>query len=421
MTLTAVYSDDFSRVLLEATNMPGNVSHAVIDRSVDGIHWTVVRGGSDLEPRLTGDSAPLNPNTGFETDTAGWFGFRAALTRSTAQAHPPSVASGFVEPDGTGTADIGQTDVAAVTPGETYTWSAWIFSPAGFGQMTLAIQWKDAGGATVADIEYDVVAVPAGVWTQLTATDVAPALAVTVTPKVRIKTPATTDTFYVDDAELTTPVGNVKLDDYEFTADVENTYRATYYDDAEVQVGSPDTVAITPVIDSVWLKSVARPFLNMRLRNCGVADGQISRRGRGGVFDVIGRTNPVAVSDVRSAIEFTLRGATLTFDEAQALDYLLMSGDILFIQAPSTSRVPTIHAFCGDSSRQLKGTRTSEISAWLLPMSEVAKPGAFIIGVLATYRTVLNRYAIYADLLAAESSYASLLDLVADPSEVLIP
>lgn len=419
MTLTATYLDDFSRVQLEATDIPGNATHVVIDRSIDGIHWSVVRGGSNLATTFV-DSAILNSNPGFETDTSGWFGFRAALTRSTVQAHPPSVASGLVEPDGTGTADVGQSDIAAITPGATYFWSAWVYSPAGFGEMTLAMQWKDAGGVSLADNEFTVVAVPAGVWTHLQSADTAPANAATVTAKVRIKTPTAADTFYVDDAELRTTVAGAKLDDYEFTADVENHYRATYYDVDEVQVAQ-DTVDITPLLDSVWLKSVARPFLNMKLLKCGVADGQIGRRGRGGVFDVIGRTNPVAVSDVRSGIEFTLRGATATFAEAKALDYMLISGDILFIQAPSTSRVPTIHAFCGDSSRQLKGPAASEISAWLMPMTEVAQPGAFIIGVLVTYRTVLHRYATYSAVLAAHATYASLLDLVADPSEVVIP
>lgn len=211
-----------------------------------------------------------------------------------------------------------------------------------------------------------------------------------------------------------------KRDDYEFTAGVQNTYRATHYDVNKVQLGQ-ETVAITPVLTSVWLKSVARPFLNLKLAQCSVADGAISRRGRGGMFDVIGRTNPVAVSDVRSAIEFTLRGVTSTFAEAKALDYLLMSGDILFLQAPASSRVPTIHAFCGDSARELKGARTSEVSTWMLPLTEVAKPGAFVIGALATYRTLTHRYATYSAVLAANATYASLLDLAADPSEVVIP
>jgi hypothetical protein len=220
----------------------------------------------------------------------------------------------------------------------------------------------------------------------------------------------------------TVTAGAVNLDDYEFAAGVLNYYRVT------PNVGAATTATIIPVLTAVWIKSIGRPFLN-RLVECTDV-GEITRPARGGVFDVVGRSMPVAVSDVRGSRRFTLQIATgtaatcgdnLTPDEdAENLELLLASGDPVFIQAPPGDVVPTLYAAVGDVT-WTRAIRGSLKRIWQVPLTEVAAPGADIVGATATWQTVLSTYGTWQDVLNAQPTWADVLNMVAAPSEVIVP
>lgn len=164
--------------------------------------------GSELAADVPADVV-LNSNTGFETDTAGWltssFG-SSTFTRSTAQAFE-GVASGLIDPDGVAAFPAifqGATIRGPVTEGVTYTAAPWVFSPNGYTDVRVRIDWGDAGGTIIANTSNVTTNVPAGVWTRLSASSgVAPAGAVTGGVRVILGgTPLTTDLLYVDKAEL---------------------------------------------------------------------------------------------------------------------------------------------------------------------------------------------------------------------------
>src|SRR5690606_5446457 len=90
-------------------------------------------------------------------------------------------------------------------------------------------------------------------------------------------------------AGITPADGEISLDDYEFAADVETWYRV-----------AGQTASIPPVLDGVWLKSIARPYLNRPLPR--VLDvSAIGRQSRSGVFEIVGRSRPVVVGSVRGS------------------------------------------------------------------------------------------------------------------------
>src|SRR5690606_25627831 len=78
---------------------------------------------------------------------------------------------------------------------------------------------------------------------------------------------------------------------------------------------------ITPELDSPWIKSITRPYLNhpVKLYEFGAEQ----RRARSGVFDVVGRTYPVAVTDVRRSREQEIQLLTEDRSEQDALNYIL--------------------------------------------------------------------------------------------------
>lgn len=209
--------------------------------------------------------------------------------------------------------------------------------------------------------------------------------------------------------------GTLKIDDYEFVPNVINYYRLhTLAPFGQYEIGS-----ITPTLTSPWLKSVARPFLNQEVE-FGGDQLIIQRPARGGVFDVVGRSLPVAITDVRGSRRYVVILRTETADEAEALDMLFASGDILFTHG-SQCRVPSgVYWFAG----MVEELEPAPEDPWRLTSAdviEVAAPGPDVVGATSTWQTVKNTYATWADVIAAKANWAALLELVGDPSEVIVP
>jgi hypothetical protein len=204
-----------------------------------------------------------------------------------------------------------------------------------------------------------------------------------------------------------------EISDYEFVNGVINYYKV------DPNTGADQTANITPSFTQLWLKSVARPFLNMSFTLHEIVSA-IRRKSRNGVFEVIGRTLPVGVTDVRLGRNYTLMLVTETAQQASDLDLLLASGDILFLHPPTDWLIPKGHYIMpGDYEEGLRWTTTWRV--WQIPVEEIAAVGSDVVGSTATWTTVTSTYATWADVVAAHSSWASLLTLIGDPSEVIVP
>jgi hypothetical protein len=174
-----------------------------------------------------------------------------------------------------------------------------------------------------------------------------------------------------------------------------------------------ETTTITPTIDKVWIKNPARPYMNTALETpVGLLTPE--RKARAGVFAVVGRTLPVAVTDFRLGKEYTI-GAQVESDvERDRLDAILTAGDVVFVQIPpGTIRLKSIFAVIGDS------TYDDESSIQWLPLTQVAAPSGSIYGTTSTCQTVISTYATCADLIAAKATCADVLDIVGDPSDII--
>lgn len=187
---------------------------------------------------------------------------------------------------------------------------------------------------------------------------------------------------------------------------------------------STETASITPTITQVWLKDITKPFLNRAL-DCIPNQSPITRRARNGIFPIVGRTFPVAVTDVRLARELTIEVITQTTTEWEELDLIMATGDIFFIQTPPGNSLPTMYVAVEDTSmrrplRQLPRCG-NDWRVFTLPLVEVAVPASDVMGSLGTWQTVVNTYATWSDVLAAHSSWASLLTLVGSVDEVIVP
>lgn len=212
------------------------------------------------------------------------------------------------------------------------------------------------------------------------------------------------------------------VDDYEFPVGDLITYRIRALT-SDGLVLRTFTCQLEVDLQDVWFKSIGRPFLNQQL-HCVLNPSPITRRARNGIFPVVGRSFPVAVTDVRSSREVALQVVTQTTTERQDLDLLLASGDPIFVQTPLGHPLPTMYAVIGDSveARPVRNRLCdADWRLWELPLTEVVAPGPDVVGATSTWQTVINTYATWSDVVAAHPTWADLLELIGDGTEVIVP
>lgn len=222
-------------------------------------------------------------------------------------------------------------------------------------------------------------------------------------------------------ANAVVPVGSaITVYDYEFAPNVANYYRARGID-LPSTILSTQTANITPALTVVWLKSVARPFLNLVVE---LADDRfdVSRASRGAAYPIVGRSLPVAVTDLRGSRVYTIALRTDDPADADALDVLFSTGDILFLQAPEGFVVPSggVYVTAGDATATLLSP-PDDLRWLVVAMTEVVAPGADVVGAGGTWQSVLNTYTDWTDVLGSVSSWKELLEITGSPADVIVP
>ncbi|HET6292755.1 MAG TPA: hypothetical protein VFG33_05255, partial [Kribbella sp.] len=202
--------------------------------------------------------------------------------------------------------------------------------------------------------------------------------------------------------------GVLNIDDYEFVPGVLLGYQIASYNAAGVLQAS-FTTTITQDLTAIWMKVPAAPFLNREVE--ASVRFPISRRARSSLFDVVGRTMPVAVSDIGSSREFTLQLRTESASDERDLDYLFASGEVLLLQRPAVmDQFPGGYFAHGDVSREpgpdAEFYMFPERRYWQVPLTEVAIPGPAVVGSAYTIASMLAEYATITAVLAGNATIA---------------
>jgi hypothetical protein len=211
---------------------------------------------------------------------------------------------------------------------------------------------------------------------------------------------------------VTISVGDTaKVDDYEFVPGMVNYYR--------VKAGSDTfTTTITPDQQRVWLKSISRPFLNRAVNVLSHED--ITVPARNGVFPIIGRSNPVAVTDVRLTRRWEMTLWVDTISEADSLELVFASGDPLYIQVPPTKDIPGGYVVVGDVVRGRYGT-VSTRRTFRMDVTTVAAPTPDVVGSTVTWQDIIDGYSTWSDVISGFSTWGDVLEVIADPETVYVP
>lgn len=464
MTVTLTYDSQLSRVRISATSL-GSALTALVERSTDQVQWTTVRGGSAVT--VTAGTMATLDDYEFAADVPNYYRVTYAAAMSFvaagAAAHAnnasvsPGLPAGLAQGDqmlllaairnsGTGTPDTPSGWTPLVDAGNMRLYG----KTAGASESAPTVTFT--GGVANADTSAQIAAfrgldlTPATTpTTQLnsSAQDIAvPALTLSsaiaglnlwlgwkqddwtsvavVSDGTEIGEPDTTtgdDQGIVWDYRilpLTTPLDTLASRTFTVTGGATAISRAAT---VFFPYGTTNqSNSITPTLSGVWLKFIARPFLNTLVLPWG--DIRWIRRSRNGVFDVVGRSVRVSVSDLRLSREGPLQLRTETVDDYERLDLVLSGGDPIFLHVPADSRLPTMYADVGDVEidSPVPGTYF-----FTLPLTQVAAPAPEIVGATSTFQTLLNNYDTFADVLAAFATFQDILEEIAQPGDIEVP
>lgn len=211
---------------------------------------------------------------------------------------------------------------------------------------------------------------------------------------------------------------SVSFYDYEFPEGVAYKYRVREYNAAGTQLAATEYSVSAASFTEPWLKVPAAPFLNTPVV---IADrSQIVNRSRSALFDVQGRTDPIQIGGLRSGLSYTLTLLTETAAEEQDLEYILSTGDVIFLHLPEDERTVNGGYFSvADVSRE-STLRRSPRRLWSLPLTRVIAPGPDVAGAAYTIASMLAEYASITFVMTDNATIADVLARTGSPADVIV-
>jgi len=115
---------------------------------------------------------------------------------------------------------------------------------------------------------------------------------------------------------------------------------------------------------------------------------------------VVGRTEPVAVTDVHSSRRITVTLRTSSSDEADRLDDALSQGRPLFLHVPTSVALPSMYAVAGDYAAS-RPSKLTQVRFWDVALIEVSPPPPSATAPPTTWQNIIDAYPTWQDVIAA--------------------
>lgn len=463
MTIAAVYASDLSRVRVSCTAAPSLAEYATIERSVDQITWVGVRGGGAVT--LTAGACQLddyefvpgvlNYYRARYVDTADpAVGAAGTLSSAVNASVTPGLPAGLADGDVMVLfASIRNVAGSVNTPTG---WTLWTdggnfrvfvrIYATGMAAPTVTFTGGVAGADTMARIvkvtnsDYSIstlfqanasaqnVAHPA-----MAVAPLDPDLFLLIGWKQSTSTGATFTDWTLGNRDAVTAGDDATMFWYSRTTSTNvaaGTVTLTGGAAAVSEVAmlrftrrpyvSQETATVTPTITTVWLKNLQQPFLNRQIVVTGFSD--ILLPSRSGSFPIVGRSNPVAVTELRGGDNYQLTVKTETDSACEDLKAVLAAGDVVLLQLPHDyKRFPGGYYLIKDVSvRQAQSIRSPR-RYFDLSLEKAAAPSFVLVGNTITWQGIINSYATWADVIAANATWLDVMNRIGTPSDVVVP
>lgn len=474
MTVTLAYDNTLSRVEIEATGLSASATLVTVERSLNQVTWTTVRGGAELVPvansvsladyefganvvnyyrvraydttasmfitggpAATGNNTSLTPTMPLGIQSGDLLLVNASIRNSGTGV--PNAPSGYTTIIDAGNQKLFGRIITGVESSPTVTFTGGVANADTLAQTCAFRRLGITPGSVTTQLNTSQQNIPTPVftvpennmtvirilwkqddWSTITA---GPVGFIAIMANGAIST-AGDDAAQSWSYNIQTAATNVAASTANATGGGAAISRASYVSLPHSDLLlSTEIESITPELTDVWFKVIAKPFLN-RTVYCVPKPGPVTRRARQGIFPIIGRSLPIAVTDIRGSREYELDAITRTTSEYRDFDLVLSTGDIIFIHTPPTSPIDTAYVAIDDVVRAqpLNGSRCgNDWRVFTLPITEVAAPGANIVGSVGTWQTVVNTYATWSDVIANHPTWADLLTLVGSTNDVIVP
>ena len=210
--------------------------------------------------------------------------------------------------------------------------------------------------------------------------------------------------------------------DYEMPIGRAMIYRAMIYDPSDLinPLATVDSAPITWVTDYDWLKAPFHPARNQAVSVSSMPSYDYATPVS--VHQVINRADPVAIGQVRQGATGTLILNTYTLAQNLAMQLILSGGDPLLFQSTVESGVGNLYMMVTDSNEsRVSPLRDAPERIWTLTYQEIGIP-AGDAGAFASYADLLAAQPDYASVLAAWASYIDLFTTLnhADTTDTII-
>lgn len=184
------------------------------------------------------------------------------------------------------------------------------------------------------------------------------------------------------------------------------------------------STSYTPVfpnksVKPYWLMNPARPGQNIRVEITGFSE--ITQGGRTGIFEIVGRSAPVIVSDIMQSgsFEFTIDAATKA--EAKEIAGRLALGDPMFLLVPDANADIDTFYFTATS---MKRAVDAPGGSWSVTVAarEVSQPAPAVYGSTYTWNDVATDYATWTAVVAdpQNATWSNLVDRISD-DVIIVP
>lgn len=461
MTTTATYLSDLNRVRVAFSAMDAAADYAKVERSIDGFNWKTVRGGETV-PVTAGagqlDDYEFTPGvlTTYRVTAVDSANPTFIAVGTSATANNASVSPGLPAGVAAGDAMVLVASIRNSGAGTVNTPAGWTAlassgNLAVFGRVYQAGDTAPtvtfAGGVVNADtmakitafrntgITVNMVATQLNSSAQNIATPAASSIgtrsvtlalgwkqddwsAVAVVPLFthasEVQSTAGDDAAMIIDYRLvTTGPSSYGASSFTVTGGVSAISRAIMLDLPVRPFTNQETATITPTFTQVWIKNLQRPYMNTALAT-PVGQLLIERDARAGLFPIVGRSVPVAVTDLRLGKAFTLGARVESAVERDRLDLILSAGEpILLHIPPGIIRLKSMYAIIGKTSFD------DEASILWMPLTEAAAPPSTIVGSTVLWSDIIATYATWSAVIAANATWADVLNRVGDPTDII--
>lgn len=186
--------------------------------------------------------------------------------------------------------------------------------------------------------------------------------------------------------------------------------------------------SITPSLNGeTWLKSIKHPNLNRMIPSPDYRP--IQRASRAGLYNIKGRSTPIAVYDVYSSRWYTIETVTYTLADARDMDLILAAGGTWFLHVPlendqecftdPVSGLPGGYVEIQSATMSHDARGRPEMQ-WVLPLRVVTPPGPEITGTLLTWGTVERLYGSWTALWASNPTWRDLWNQIGSPDDLVV-